>query len=107
MLIPVAEHDVAQELGSRLCEHFAFAADHAPGFRHRSVIQFRKFAADRGDAFFKLLKNLAPAGWLRKPRKLWSRCWIRLHEADDATGHKGQMIGQLPGRHGLFVWLPS
>src|SRR5215469_6682286 len=47
MLIPVAEHDVAQELRPRLGQHFTSSRDHAPGFLHAGVITIRKRRAHR------------------------------------------------------------
>src|SRR2546429_1806894 len=47
MLIPVAKHDVAQELAARLCQDFMPLADHAPGFSHAGIIEPRQQVANR------------------------------------------------------------
>src|SRR6266849_3595879 len=49
MLIPVTEHDIAQELGTRLHEDFAPTGNQAPCFVHVGVIEFWQQLANRGD----------------------------------------------------------
>src|SRR2546429_7043378 len=92
MLIPVAKHDVAQELAARLCQDFMPLANHAPGFSHAGIIEPRQQVANSGDTFVKGLEDFLAAGRLRKIGKFRRLCGIVLHEANCAAGDEGEMV---------------
>src|SRR5437762_14249725 len=106
MLIPMAEHDVAQKLSARLSENFSLFGKHSPCFLHPGVIEFWQQVANRGDAVVEGLENFLTAGWLREVGKVGRLRGIFLHEANDSAGHERPMVGKLSCRRGLFVWLP-
>src|ERR1051325_5065782 len=107
MLVPVVEHDVANELGAGHSKHFLVALDHAPGFSHLRVVKFRQQIPDGRYAFFKLVQNFLPASRLRKAGKVGCGGRAVLYELDYASGHKSEMESKLSSRHGFFVRLPG
>src|SRR6266853_6722406 len=64
VLIPVAEHDVAQELAARLSEDLAAADGQSPAFAHAGIVSFRKRIADGGDTFIEGFQDFLAAGRL-------------------------------------------
>src|ERR1700722_12181549 len=58
VLIPVAQHDVAQQLRPRLHHEFLVARHPPPRFVHRRVVPLRQYAAHGSDALVVLLQDL-------------------------------------------------
>src|ERR1051325_9620700 len=98
MLVPVVEHDVANELGAGHSKHFLVALDHAPGFSHLRVVKFRQPISDGGNASFKLVQIFLPASRLRKAVKVGCGARAVLSELDCASGHKSEMESNLSSR---------
>src|SRR5438477_8178252 len=105
MLVPVAEHDVAQEFSARLGQDFLLTGKESPGFPHCRIVECRQRAPHRGNAFLEGLKNFVTACRLRK-LEIGSLSWIFLHGADHPSGNNCEMIGKLASGHGLLVRLP-
>jgi hypothetical protein len=55
VLVPVAEHDVAQELRSRLGQDFPSVVNHAPRLPHCHLVELWQQVSHRRDTFFKQL----------------------------------------------------
>src|SRR5690242_2801093 len=105
MLVPVAEHDVAQEFPSRLHENILTTGNQAPSLPHCSIVEFWQQIPHRRDALVEGLQDLSAACRLRKVGKIWSWRWIVLYSAHDSAGNEGKMVGELAGRHGFLVRL--
>src|SRR5438876_10857070 len=102
MLVPMAEHDIAQELPPGLGQDFLSIDNQAPCFAHCRVIELRQQAPHCRDALFKRIEYLLAARWLWKV-KTWRLRWVVLHEADNSAWHEGEMVCELPGRHGFLM----
>src|SRR5205807_10217649 len=97
MLVPVAEHDVAQKLTARLSKNFVPLANHAPRFVHVGVIEFGKQVANGHNVFVEGFQNLLTARGLREAGELGRLRRIVLHEANDAPGNESELVGELSG----------
>ena len=106
MLVPMAEHDVAQELPARLGQDFLSVDNQPPCLAHCRVVEPGQHVAHCRDALFKGIQYFLTAGWLGKA-KTRSLRWIVLHEADNSARYYSEMIRKLPGRHGFFMRLPG
>src|SRR5690348_15261449 len=110
MLVPVAEHDVADEVRTRLGDHFPSAGGDAPRFIHRCVVELGKEGSHGFDAFLKFVQDFLAAGWLRKAIRVGEvgrLCGIVLHEANDSARNGREVIRELASRHRLVVRLPG
>src|SRR5262249_841376 len=107
MLIPVAQHDVAEELAARLDEDFASASYQTPGFSHCRIVKFWEQTANCGDALLEFVQYLLTIRGLGKIRKVGRRHRIVLYDSNSSSGDEREVVRKLSCRHGFFVWLPS
>jgi hypothetical protein len=105
MLVPMAEHDVTQELPARLGQDFLSIDNQTPCLAHCGVVEGWQHTSHCRNALFEGIQYFLAAGRLWKAKTRTLR-WIALHKADNSAGHEGEMIRELPGRHGFFMRLP-
>src|SRR5262249_54865261 len=106
VLIPVAEHDVAEKESTGLSKDFLAAEVQAPGFIHMCVGRLGKLGADGSDGFVENLEQLLTICGLRKV-EIGLGLGVGVDETDHASGYESQVIGELAGGHGFFMRLPS
>ena len=107
VLIPVIEHDVAEELRARDGQEFGIAAQHAPGFLHAGIVELRQQGSDRRDTLVVRGEDFAKAGRLRNAGEIGGLLRVLLNEADNASWHAGEMQSELAGGHRFCVRLPG
>ena len=106
MLIPVAEHYVAQEQAARLGQDFFSAGDQAPGFVHGLVVECGQDRANGSNALVECLEHFLAGGRFGEI-EIGSLGRIVLRKLNDASGNQGEVEGELAGGQGFLMRLPG
>ena len=107
VLVPVVQHNIAQELHSWLYGEFPFACHQAPGFVHGCVVVAGEEFAYRNDAFVEGFQDFGTALRLGELEFGGYLGGIVCDEARHPTGDESEMKGELASCHRFGVRLPG